>query len=880
MGYTGAFVFGDSLVDSGNALKLANWYGDLTFSDLPDGAPTADQGYFKGRFSNGYTFADLVANKAIGLVTKPVFPFGFEDPWLGVPVAPFASDPSGINLNFAYGGAQIRQGGEAVPDLDGQTDAYRDAVDGNADPNALHLITIGGNDVRALAKSGSAPVAPDLAHAKLDAAADKLYTELSQLIAIGARHILITGIPDVGLIPQYDVDGNLRLDATELQRSEAATAYSIYLDTLIRTEVVPALQALGATVTYVPLMDYKDASGAIVTGAINANLATIAALNGLTLQELSQNLLQHQQLLFFDEVHPNAQANALLGAYMYARLSGTPWIETLPLTSADVDYRMNATIAAVGEVDKLVVSLVAGTTYTIDMLGISSLATAGSLADPSLRLLAPGGSVFRSSADEGVGFDATITFTAATSGSYTIEMTATGAPTGAYVLQAAVVGGTAMVSGNTYVIDNASTVVLEGAGGIGQDVVKASVSYALSVGSEIEILRTTNDKGKTAINLTGNEFGQTIVGNSAVNVIEGKAGADVLVGGAGNDIFVLSNSAVTSPGSANIDKISDYASGDIVDITQILNVAAGVNVIASGYVRVTTAGLVQVDLNGGANNWVTLSTVNGTGAVAVRYLAGGVVTNVSLTRVAESQLSSTSATIGTTALAGAVAASGLMAVQTAEQASATADDGRIQSGLALFASSDGPAEREHLESPGRLAQTGERGLDEEVASRALEIARTDLQAHASDPNAHLGGDATHTASQLLPGTSNPAPTDQTTSPVAESVAISSAALLKAFLTSDGADRRSDAEGEASAGQIGRILADALPRGESRGHGIDSLLEAFLGRSDPTEHGVEAAGHHAAALGAWNGGHQGPFGSASFPFLTEAFVLHHDALPLA
>ena len=75
MAYSGVFVFGDSLVDSGNALKLADFYSDLTFSDLPDGAPSSDLGYFKGRFSNGYNFADLISNKYTGQVTKPVFPF-------------------------------------------------------------------------------------------------------------------------------------------------------------------------------------------------------------------------------------------------------------------------------------------------------------------------------------------------------------------------------------------------------------------------------------------------------------------------------------------------------------------------------------------------------------------------------------------------------------------------------------------------------------------------------------------------------------------------------------------------------------------------------------------------------------------------------------
>ena len=47
------------------------------------------------------------------------------------------------------------------------------------------------------------------------------------------------------------------------------------------------------------------------------------------------------------------------------------------------------------------------------------------------------------------------------------------------LLQAAVVSGAAMNAGNTYTVNSVSTVVLEGADGIGQDIVRASVSYAL-----------------------------------------------------------------------------------------------------------------------------------------------------------------------------------------------------------------------------------------------------------------------------------------------------------------------------------------------------------------------------------------------------------------
>ena len=614
MPYTGVYVFGDSLVDAGNALALADWYGDLTFSDLPDGAPDDGLGYFDGRFANGYTFADLIANKAIGLVTDPVFPFGYVDPWLGIEIAPWASDPDGNNLNFAYGGAQVRQGDEAVLDLDGQTDAFRDAVDGDAPPQALYIVTMGGNDVRNLATVTGTPKAPVAGgYDALDNVAQQLIHELGQLIDDGAVHFLITGCADVGFIPDYDINNNNVLDPDEQIRSDTATAYSQYLDMLIRTQVVPALQRMGATVTYVSMMD-----------GLNAVLPTIEALNQLDPGTLTTNLLEYRSLVFFDDIHPNAQVQALFGAYAQALLAGTPWIETLPLAAAD--YTLSASIAVAGEVDKLVFALVAGTEYRFDLIGMSTLGTAGSLGDPALRLLS-GSTAVAANADDGAGFDAVLSFNPAASGTYTLEMSATGELTGTYQLQAAVIGGAAMAAGQTYNVTNAATIVLEGVGGAGIDTVRASLSFALGAGSEIEVLRTANDKGKTTINLTGNEFDQQLIGNAGTNLLDGRGGDDMLTGGAGKDVFVL--------GTGGIDGITDYNSrDDLIDVTAALSVAAGTNVVSGGYLRVTSGGLVQVDANGGGDDWVTLGTVSGSGAVAIRYVAGGAPATVSVSRVA------------------------------------------------------------------------------------------------------------------------------------------------------------------------------------------------------------------------------------------------------
>ena len=106
-----------------------------------------------------------------------------------------------------------------------------------------------------------------------------------------------------------------------------------------------------------------------------------------------------------------------------------------------------------------------------------------------------------------------------------------------------------------------------------------------------------------------------------------------MTGGAGNDTFILSSTALQGPG--NTDTITDYGKGDLVDVTQILNVAAGTNVLSGGYLRVTTSGLIQVDLDGGGDHWTTLSTINGSGAVSLRYLSNGTATTVSAARVSD-----------------------------------------------------------------------------------------------------------------------------------------------------------------------------------------------------------------------------------------------------
>ncbi|MFL6724119.1 MAG: hypothetical protein ACJ8E7_08305, partial [Sphingomicrobium sp.] len=405
-----------------------------------------------------------------------------------------------------------------------------------------------------------------------------------------------------------------------------ATQYAQALDGMIRARL-GELAIPGVELHYVAFADLADS----VVG-------TMADLYG-TAEIFPLNLSDE---VFFDQVHPTSQAHALAAAYLFDILSGTPAGDRMPLTAPD--FSVGGSIAVKGEIDTITISLAANTSYTFQLLGLSTLGgDIGTLADPLLKLFGPTGTLLGSNDDGGVGLDSSFTFTSGAAGDYTIKLSGVGVMTGLYEFQAA---GQA-AGNNSYAVSHAGAVILEHVGG-GFDTVNASVSYALNAGAEIEMLRTSNDKGKTAINLTGNEFSQTIVGNNGNNIIEGKAGADIMTGGAGKDVFILSSAAVDSPGAANIDRITDYGLGDVVDISQILGVASGTNILSGGFARVTKTGLIQVDLDGGGNNWATLSTINGNGAVTIRYLSGGVATDLSMSRVAASNDSISAAANGLT----------------------------------------------------------------------------------------------------------------------------------------------------------------------------------------------------------------------------------------
>jgi hypothetical protein len=151
----------------------------------------------------------------------------------------------------------------------------------------------------------------------------------------------------------------------EEARRAAATEYAQALDGMIRAQL-DQLAIPGVELHYVGFADLAET----VVGTM-ADLYGPAEIYPLNLSDE----------VFFDQVHPTAQAHALAAAYLFDILSGTPAGDRMPLTAPD--FSAGGSIAVKGEVDTITISLAANTSYTFELLGLSTLGGDISiLADP------------------------------------------------------------------------------------------------------------------------------------------------------------------------------------------------------------------------------------------------------------------------------------------------------------------------------------------------------------------------------------------------------------------------------------------------------------------------------------------------------------------
>jgi Ca2+-binding RTX toxin-like protein len=134
----------------------------------------------------------------------------------------------------------------------------------------------------------------------------------------------------------------------------------------------------------------------------------------------------------------------------------------------------------------------------------------------------------------------------------------------------ALIGG---AGNDVYIVDEVGDTVIEN-DGEGIDLVRSSVTYALA--ANIENLTLT---GTSAINGTGNELDNVLMGNDATNVLDGGAGNDTLNGGFGNDVYLFA----AGDGQDTIWEAADSTVGKLNILRFQTGVApANVNVVRVG----------------------------------------------------------------------------------------------------------------------------------------------------------------------------------------------------------------------------------------------------------------------------------------------------------
>ncbi len=112
-------------------------------------------------------------------------------------------------------------------------------------------------------------------------------------------------------------------------------------------------------------------------------------------------------------------------------------------------------------------------------------------------------------------------------------------------------------------------------------------------------------------NIIGTELGDKIWGDSNDNIISGGGGNDLLYGEGGADTFVFENSSAFS----GVDTVYDFdlAEGDVLDISDLLEAYSPIDDALDQFVQITNSGShsnVSVDVDGGADNFVQIATLN------------------------------------------------------------------------------------------------------------------------------------------------------------------------------------------------------------------------------------------------------------------------------
>lgn len=273
--YTGLFIFGDSLSDSGNnALVLGADPGQV----ITGPSYIAQRPYASGVYSNGAVWSQQFAAQ-MGLAALPSLAGGG---------------------NYASGGARLQANGPGgFPfSMTTQVGQFLGGHGGIADPDALYVISGGGPDLNDALTAVIGGADPGATTAALAASyASTMGQLVDNLQAAGARHIVVWNAPNAGLTPSAGIYG----DAGRGLATSISAAMNAALD-----------QRLAIEGDDVKSFDLFGLLGSVAANPAAYGFTDVSSACGAVLS------CDASTALFWDGIHPTTFAHGLLADAMAA----------------------------------------------------------------------------------------------------------------------------------------------------------------------------------------------------------------------------------------------------------------------------------------------------------------------------------------------------------------------------------------------------------------------------------------------------------------------------------------------------------------------------------------------------------------------------------
>jgi outer membrane lipase/esterase len=282
--FANQYSFGDSLSDSGNIFALTSALG----------TPNPPAPYFQGRFSNGPVFTERLGN-AMALVAT----------------APLSVKSS---LNFAFGGANAAGVSQLPPSLGAQIALYQQRAIVPT-RNDLFTVLAGPNDmipVLTAASTATNPAALDVAGV---ATARAVVTNVQALIGLGAKNVVVGGLPNLGATPRSLSSGG---------PGGAGAALGLRATNAFNNELRAQLQALAASPAAADVnLLYVDLQGIIDRVVADYRVLGYNNASSYYLAPAAQGGANGDPngYVFWDDIHPTAKTHALLASIITEQLN-------------------------------------------------------------------------------------------------------------------------------------------------------------------------------------------------------------------------------------------------------------------------------------------------------------------------------------------------------------------------------------------------------------------------------------------------------------------------------------------------------------------------------------------------------------------------------